>query len=311
MGIVITEVEVESKKIKKDYTICLLADIHNTKYSNKKVWSILVEQIKKIEPNFILMAGDVVYSADDLMENDTKEKLDYLLTSLCDLAPIFITYGNHDLKNGKRFSNTETLKYFENFQKNNSNFHILNNSSYQYEDINIYGVVPVFEAYYFQFQKYWETYFIEAILKNNEIKDRNDSSLNIVLTHSPLVLENMQKFFGEKPEIDKQKLEFVKSFLETIDLFACGHMHDGLIPKHWQKLGIIKDDNGIMASEGENIKKATLKKVKLCRGLHTILKGKLVITGGITKWCQPNLVFGIIDKVCAKDITTLKLVKKK
>ncbi len=112
---------------------------------------------------------------------------------------------------------------------------------------------------------------------------------------------------------NKENLKELEKFLCLIDLFICGHTHGGLVPKLWRKLKIIKGTSGLIASEGDMIRGATLRIYDKCRGIHDIFNGKLIISEGITKCCQPGLIsgllFGLINLVWAKDITTIKLKK--
>lgn len=309
--------EIYNHKLKRDYTICLLADIHNTKYSSKKMWSILIQKIINYKPDFIFIAGDIIYSADDLFEEKTLQNLNYLLSGLSKISPVFVSLGNHDLKDGKFHKANEVVDYFKKFQQEHQ-IYFLNNGVCTSFDINVLGINPCFESYYLKYKNNWNRYFIEALLKNRELYDKvENNKYNVMITHSPEIICNLEKYIESLLSDNKDNSLFkiddlirVKLLLQSIDLFVCGHMHDGLVPKHWQRLGLVKEDIGIMVSEGDTIRDVTLRKTGKCRGVHKIYNGEMIITGGITKWCHPNIVFSFIDKLWSKDVTIIKVRKK-
>ncbi len=288
--------KIYSNKIAKSYTFSVIADIHNTKYISYKLWQKLISEVKKQKPNYIFIPGDIIYTSDDIISSKNKDKLEYLLKGLGEIAPVFISLGNHDLKSGKKSNYHEAIKYFKLLETKIKNISFLDNESVDIDNLHIIGFSPRFETYYEKTKTNWSKYFHEDLRKCHFKLDKN--KYNILLTHSPriIALEETQKL--------------INNFLNNIDLILCGHMHDGLMPRFVQKLGLVKDDHGLMASEGDSLKEVTFGKVDKCRGLHNIKNAKLIVTRGIVKWCQPNPLFGLIDKICAKDITTIKLNKK-
>lgn len=306
------KISLSSDLINKDYTFSLLADIHNTKYTSLRLWNKLIEEIRKIKPEIIFIPGDLIYTADDLLDETTKEKLKYLLYNLSNIAPVYISLGNHDFKDGKKLKFNNTITYFKSLE--NDNLYFLNNESIDFnKEIDIIGFSPRYEAYYPSHKQNWNKYFIEDLLKSN-IK-YNKNKYVILLTHSPLVIKDIADTIDDlliktKNENELKKLEEVKKILSHINIVLCGHMHDGLIPKYVRKIGLFKGDKGLMAIEGESLRN-TFGKVRYCRGIHNVLNAKMVITKGVNKWCQPNLVFSTIGRLVAKDITTINLTKRK
>jgi predicted MPP superfamily phosphohydrolase len=307
------KIEIFNKKSKKDYTFCVLSDIHNTKYSKMKFWRTLVESVKIEKPDYIFIPGDFIYTADDLLSQKNKNKLEYLLVGLSSVAPTFACLGNHDLKKGKKLKAEDTLKYLKSISEKSDNFHILENEVFSVEGLNIIGLNPIYNAYYLKYKDEWFNYLFETLNEDIFSKISNDN-LTVLLTHSPEIISESEKYINEKlgyleNKDEIAKLEIVRKTFKLVDLFSCGHMHDGLIPKHWQKWGIVKSDVGFKASEGDRLRDVTFRRAYKCRGIHNLYNGKLVITGGITKWCQPNIVFGLINELWSKDITIIKLQK--
>ncbi|MFA5602870.1 MAG: metallophosphoesterase [Bacilli bacterium] len=303
--------EVTSNLIKKDYIFCLLSDIHNTKYSTVRVWRKIIETIKNQQPDNIFIPGDIVYTADDLLSKKTREKLEYLLYGLTSIAPTYISLGNHDFKDGKTLKAKDTLNYLKSLE--NDNLHLLNNEVETINnDIIVMGFSPRFDAYYPKHREYWNRYFIEDLIEAKLKYDKN--KYIILLTHSPVTIkelsdtiENMLSEETDKKEL--AKIEEAKKALENINLVLCGHMHNGLIPKHWQKIGLIKSDKGIAAYEGQTLRN-TFRKARYCRGMYSVFNGQMIVTGGVNKWSTPSPIIGLISNIVAKDITTVCLKKK-
>lgn len=316
MKITETVTTISTDKVKKDFTISLLADIHDTEYLSYDLIDLLLSKIKETNPDYILIPGDFVYRISDISNGAIRLKLDYLLTGLSYIAPVLCSRGNHDLKESCGYLLDDFLAYFKRFEKKHD-FYLLNNRYESIGRVNFVGVEPVFQNYYPQFKNNWNEYFTEAIINiDGLLKLLTNGGFNIMLTHSPETVGAIETYIYNQlnsKDISTREMSRIielKGLLKNFDLYVAGHMHDGLIPKWWQRLGIVKGDKGIMASEGSGIKEASLRTSGFCRGVHQIYNGKLVITRGVTKWCQPNPVFATIDKCCAKDIDTIKILSK-
>ncbi len=312
MTIINEKINLTSNKITKDYTFCLLSDIHNTKYSRTKLWDKVIQKIKEQNPDYIFMPGDIIYEADDLKDNETKEKLEYLLNGLSFIAPLFISIGNHDLKDSKLLKAKDTLYYLKSLE--NDRIHVLNNETFSInEDITTIGFSPRLNTYYPLYKKYRVEYFIEDLL-NSDLKYDKDKYI-ILLSHSPEIVKELSDNIDEmiisaKEKENIEKLKAAKKILEDINLVLCGHMHDGNIPRWMQKIGIIKGDKGIAAIEGQSLKN-TFWIVKYCRGIINVFNAKAIISRGVTKWSQPSSLINLIGRTVAKDITTIYLKKEK
>lgn len=318
------EIKIYNNKINRNHIICVIGDIHNTKYSNIKTWRKIINEVKKQNPDFIIIPGDLIYSADDIEKEETKKKLEYLLKELSLIAPVYITYGNHDLKDGKKLKFNDTSDYFNSLE-NKYNIHMLNNKVIQLENMLLHGVCPVYTSYYLEYKDSWAENFINALLEKDIENKINTDRISILIVHSPEILIEMKRYLAEKMSAEYRNKDEIKrikktiNILNTIDIFICAHMHNGLVPRRLEKLKIFKNEKGLLASESYNntskdgsiLKhKARLRIAEYCRGIHDIFNGKMIISRGITKWCQPNFVFGIVDYICSKDITTVNIFKK-
>jgi predicted MPP superfamily phosphohydrolase len=310
MAIINEKINLTSNKITKDYAFCLLADIHNTKYIKIKLWNKVIQKVKEQNPDYTFISGDIIYEADDLKDIKTKEKLEYLLNGLSAIAPLFISIGNHDLKDSKLLKAKDTLNYLKSLE--NDRIHVLNNETFSInEDITIVGFSPRLNAYYPTYKEHRVKYFIEDLLNSDFKYDKN--KYIILLSHSPEVVKELsdnidRMIVNAKNKKDIKKFKAAKKILEDMNLVLCGHMHDGNIP-HWiQKIGIVRGDIGIAAFEGQSFKN-TFCIVRYCRGVINVFNAKAIISRGVIKWSQPNFLFNLIGKGIAKDITTIYLKK--
>lgn len=83
----ITEYNIESKKIKNNYRLIMISDLHNKPY--KKI----LKQVEKEAPDAILIPGDLV----DRHRKTYKRVLPFLKE--CNkIAPTYMSLGNHEVK---------------------------------------------------------------------------------------------------------------------------------------------------------------------------------------------------------------------
>ncbi len=288
---------VKSDKLLKDYVISLISDLHVTRAVSYRLLEKVIEQIKLQNPDVVLICGDMINGADDLLNKENRYKIEYLLGSLTNLrrtdgkkVAVFFTYGNHDLFKGKELSALYIDEYFKSLAEK-LGFEILNNTSKEVEELAIFGFNPNQEVYFEKNQKDWDYYYIRDFRKANF--EFLSKKFNIVQSHTPHIIYH--------PPV----MEALKEETENVDLYTCGHAHGGLIPKFMLKSGIIKSSKGICCGQkGCNF----LQVFDKCRGLHDVDEAKMVISSGIRKFVAPTPLFGFIDEnMIAHDITTIKL----
>ena len=86
---IVQEYVIESDKISSPVTLVMLSDLHGCEHPT------LVEQVKGISPDLILLCGDMINQ-----DHETGE--DILVTAgvvreLCKIAPVYYSLGNHEL----------------------------------------------------------------------------------------------------------------------------------------------------------------------------------------------------------------------
>lgn len=241
-----------SKKLKKNITFIHIGDIHYNETTSAKKLEYIKYAIEDAHPDYIFITGDLL---DRPKITKNKEKIKLLvswLNSLGNIAKVFISLGNHDI------ILEEDYKFFNKLNDIN-NIYVLNNQSYEDENVFISGfTLPT--NYYYNIEKHEDENALLETLQNNFnlVTNLPKKKYKVALIHSPILL-------SEKKVIEK---------LKEYDLILSGHMHNGLIPRILDK--IIKNNYGLISPDKRFFAKNTRGKIKT--KYYTI-----IITGGITK----------------------------
>ena len=241
-----------SKKLKKDITFIHIGDIHYNETTSAKKLEYIKYAIEDAHPDYIFITGDLL---DKPKITKNKEKIKILvswLNSLGNIAKVFISLGNHDI------ILEEDYKFFNKLNDIN-NIYVLNNQSYEDENVFISGfTLPT--NYYYNIEKHEDENALLETLQNNFnlVTNLPKKKYKVALIHSPILL-------SEKKVIEK---------LKEYDLILSGHMHNGLILRILDK--IIKNNYGLISPDKRFFAKNTRGKIKT--KYYTI-----IITGGITK----------------------------
>ena len=186
------KVEVKIKKLKKEYKIAQLSDVHIGGLVDKKFIANLVEKTNALNPDIIVITGDLV----DTNMKYAKHALNELRNLKAKYGTFFIV-GNHE--------------YFHGVQEIIDNVNALGIKTLENENVYIgeknqgfylAGVYDVFGNSFGSFKP-----DIKKALQNttNEAK--------VLLAHQPRYLK----------ELDES------SFVKAVDLVLCGHTHGGQI----------------------------------------------------------------------------------
>ena len=181
---------IEDEKISNPMRIVMLSDLHLQEFGKDNVR--LVDEIWRLNPDIIAMAGDMINQDDP----DVSVVIT-LCRQLVNVAPVYFCYGNHE-KEVIRVKQTSKLN--EDLEK--LGVHVLHN---RYETINVNGNLidigglsanpGTLDADYTQ--RFWQAY----------LKTPN---YHLLLVHYP------QYFFTGGELVG-----------ENIDLALCGHLHGG------------------------------------------------------------------------------------
>ena len=167
-----------TNKIDKDIKIALLSDIHYHDRFSTRLLNKLTNQIKKSQPDYICLVGDIV----DQVKYKKLDKLITFLNNISTIAPIICVLGNHDEKSGSLWTwKHEPNKHLIEALNSIKNLHLLEDATYQDGNLVFYGFNFSFN-YYENCKESYEEFNYEA----NELKTKlNKSNYNIVLFHSP------------------------------------------------------------------------------------------------------------------------------
>lgn len=201
----VTHYTINSKKIPYTFsrtTFLVLADLHNNLFAKNN--QLLIEEINKINPSFIIIAGDMIVGK---RTEDFKVALS-LLTELASKYTIYYGFGNHEqrmIPKG-RYYNDRWENYIETLKQ--LDVHILNNNSAKIikedESIIINGLAIDLEYFKKRRAKKMTRDYLEE-----KLGKLDDKCYNIVVAHNPL-------FF-------KEYISFGS------DLILSGHMHGGIV----------------------------------------------------------------------------------
>lgn len=209
--VVTTTYDLSSSKIREDYTFVQISDFH----SNSKTDKIL-EQTAANNPDYILLTGDILESAD---MSSTLAFVD----QLTQIATVIYIRGNHedDYKSYNQFK-TELEKL---------GVVMLADGSYQVDDLNFIGIEDWSGANLMK-SDYFTSEYTNYI---NLYKDQVDTSkYNILLAHRP---------------------NFLDAYSELgVDLVLSGHAHGGQWQIPFTDIGIIAPDEGLFPTHVHGLK---------------------------------------------------------
>ena len=219
--------------------VVLISDIH---YFNKKEISHLykvLDEIKKINPDFICIPGDTIDKSKIYDE-------DLLINWLKDLSKKFktiITLGNHEYYINRKKGVFGLNKEFINKIKSINNIYFLDNENILIDNINFIGINPTLEDY---FEK-------RISIDINKYVDKKH--YNIMLCHTPINIES-------------------KVFDSNINLVLSGHMHGGLVPRLLRPIfknrGLINPDKTLFPKYSYGLKKVSNTNIVVTSGVRLI-----------------------------------------
>lgn len=239
-----------SNKVKNKIKVVLLSDIHFSKYFIIDNLELIKNSVKKLEPDYICIAGDTIDEVSVVYDVKKINILTSFLTDLAKISKVFISLGNHDIRENK------DLLYFKDLKIDN--LYLLNNSYYIDKKVVINGYNMPRDYYYNSPQGEDAKVMYQDLLKNKDNLYFSDKLFNISLIHSPINL------------LDKD----ISNYLKKCDLILCGHMHNGLVFRWLDKL--IKNNYGLVSPSKKFFP-------NMARGYKKVGDSNIIISGGITK----------------------------
>ena len=249
-------IEYKKNKIQNDKNINIkivhISDIHFAHNYKTKRLKMISNKIKKINPNYICITGDLIDLYD--VTNDTNfVELKNWLKELSQICKIIISIGNHEYikMTEKGFGKTENIEWLKRLKS--KKIIILDNEIYEENDISFIGYNPDYDYYYKQKEKTPEKYN----KKVTELIQNTKTKYKILLLHTPIFLFKNNNY----KNID---------CFDKINLTLCGHTHGGMIPS------FIPGHFGIISPTRELFPKNIRGKIKL-------KNNTVIISSGIMK----------------------------
>lgn len=199
-------------KVSSKINIVQISDLHYSNKVSKKLLNKLIDKIKELKPDYIVVTGDTIDSVESILTNDQINIIIDFFKELGNISKTIISLGNHDFY---KFKNKKVVfNYPEEFwnQVNNvPNVYLLNNEIYNDNVVEFFGYTLPKDFY---FSKTKEENNAKVIVK--DLDDKKDflnscSVPKIGLMHSPACLTYSDIF--EK--------------LKNFDIILSGHMHNG------------------------------------------------------------------------------------
>ena len=238
--------------VKHEPCFFLISDVHFSSKIRSSRLDAITMQARRFAPDYILIAGDIVDSLDEI-DTDTKlKRLLAWLENLGTVAPVIAILGNHDfyLKNPdhtnifskKRHWFSEKQHSFIQAVNDLPNVTLLDNSVYEDHNVYIFGYTQTPEYYQFDRDEERTTSIFHPGNEDKDILLSDLKTINpklihnlpahkakIALAHSPVHINH--------PDI--------QPFFADFDFVICGHMHSGAVPPVLNDFW--RSDRGLMA----------------------------------------------------------------
>lgn len=189
---------IKDRRLKKNAKIVMVSDLHNACYGEKN--AKLIHAIEALDPDLILVAGDVIVGKPGL---SVDTGIDFL-NSLGERFPVYVGKGNHEMRTSIYDKYGDMWKNL--YEGTRDKVHWLINERVYLADYNItiHGL-DMKPEYYRRFKKlYMDSSYLEEELQKPDRK-----SYNILIGHDPDYFEEYAAWGA--------------------DLSVSGHVHGGLI----------------------------------------------------------------------------------
>lgn len=183
--------------------IVAISDLHYHQVYQKKRFSKLFDAIKKQNPDYICIPGDLIDTVDVLEEADMTPLMDFF-KNLATIAPTMLVLGNHDIE--KKAQYCYPKKWVEELNQI-PNLHLLEHERLTFQDLSFYG-------YSLSTRFYRSRKHLEQFLKESQFP-KKESNYEVLLLHTP-------QHLLEDPYYER---------ISQFDLVLSGHTHNGLMPE--------------------------------------------------------------------------------
>ena len=265
--------EIFNSKVNKN--IVSISDLHD--YPGKRK-NTLVDDIQVLNPDFVLIAGDIIASHKYVVDGESYKNLERFLSELSELCPVILGLGNHDLYKAE----LGMISTYRDLSKvRPGRVFALSNEAARYDDVRIIEFHPRHSSFAPSIQDSGRALleFAEDYERYGMTPDENDSVFNILLCHNQKVIaQAFSPNFYRKLDISQEQLQLIENLsknLKCFDMSNGGHLHNGYVfidsvlsnPAdhldygYWE-MSKEKDINGNIKS----IRPWVYKKTDMCRG---------------------------------------------
>lgn len=172
------------------YKICFITDFHNENNYNK-----VINAVQKVKPDIICIGGDLINMEDTEFANANN-----LIVGLLELAPVYYSYGNHEIANKKIDDFKKSLDY-KNVVFMNDRVVTIEKDN---QKLNLIGYGDdIYDDFTFHFRKKSD----ERLKQLSKNLDKTVPS--VLIMHRPQYFDVISKY--------------------NFDLTLAGHLHGGLI----------------------------------------------------------------------------------
>lgn len=283
----------------EDINVVLIADLHGyTK--NRKKSLLLGEEIKKLNPHHVIIAGDIM-QGDEWEDLKAINDFEYFLDNLSESMHVFMKPGNHDSIGNNSDNHERRIANFRDLER--KNVYPLVNDIEIYDGFQIAGFMPSIKLLHNSFtmsNDLLQKHFIEEVNEKMSISN-SEKYINEFIGHNPHMI--MGKSLG---------------VLDGFNTFYSGHLHNGYYsskrtkkyPDKYLDYGYNEkpyeiDDNGKLLG----INPFLITKTSLCRGC-IFFDGNtkyLVLRNGHYYYNVDNKWYPVYPYDAIKDILDKKL----
>ncbi len=196
-----------------DLKVLVISDLHVFKKRDIHDLEKITEVLKMNEYDAIYVLGDILDGTDVLYKNTyVAEKCMEFISSLGEMAPTYIVYGNHDVaycQNRQSVYDFDFSKsYFLDKMNSYKNVYVLDNEVKMVKDgYTVSGYNPPCN-----YMERMNEILLEDVEHYAFLKNLSKENMNTLLCHDPNVIQYLNQ----------------NGFLSHIDVAAAGHTHSGV-----------------------------------------------------------------------------------
>lgn len=280
----IKNTKIWTPKVKKDFKIVALGDLHLSKLVGKNKLEPIKYQLEKENGDYYAFLGDLIDAPEELNNKEKRQELYDLIKTSASLGPTMIILGSHDYVS--EAEEKPTFSYddeFWNKVNNLNNVYVLNCKTYKDDKAYFMGYMQPIEYYYDKYNPRLvdQAAFYRDFVNRPELYENVPQDIpSIGLIHSP-------EYANTACNAD---------LLKNYDLLLAGHDHDGCIP-----LGLGNGTRGLISPKKDLFPQNV-------RGTRILDTGTiLIINGGIVKIqnCAPQIIHWM-NHLCPMQIDTVE-----